>query len=125
MRTTAIVSRWVTRITGLIQIVLGLLFWIGAALNLVPLHIISGILLVIALWVLAIMAISSGAGPRQGIVSLIWGLVVLVLGMTQGRIFVDSAHWVIQVVHLLIGIGAIGQAETLASRILNRQLVTA
>ena len=76
---------------------------------------LSGLVLVISLWVLAFLAIQSGVSPRQGVVSLILGLVVLALGMTQQRILPGSAHWIVQVVHLLIGLGAIGQAQGLAT----------
>ena len=38
MRTTVNVALWLTRITGLIQIVLGLLFWTGNAITLIPVH---------------------------------------------------------------------------------------
>ncbi len=39
------------------------------------------------------------------------------LGMTQDRLLVGDAHWVIQVLHLLVGLGGMGLAGALAARI--------
>jgi len=118
MRTTATVARWLVRITGLIQIVLGLLFWTGNALTLLPVHILSGLILVISLWVLAFVAARSGVEPAFVAVAFLWGLLVVVLGLTQGQVLTGSAHWLIQALHLLVGLVAIGQAEGLGRRVL-------
>jgi hypothetical protein len=123
MRTTVNVALWLTRITGVIQVILGLLFWTGNAIALVQVHILSGLVLVIALWVLAVLAIQSGASPRQGVGALVWGLLVVALGMTQQQILPGPAHWLVQVVHLLIGLGAVGQAQGLANSLSRRQTV--
>jgi hypothetical protein len=114
MRTSTAVALWIVRITGLIQIVLGLLFWTGNALTLIPVHMLSGLILVLSLWVLAFQAIQSGANPRLGIVAIVWGLLTVALGLTQSGLLPGPAHWIIQVLHLLVGIAAIGQANALA-----------
>ena len=41
--------QWLIRLTGLIQIVLGVTFWAGYALNLISLHMLIGSVLVFAL----------------------------------------------------------------------------
>lgn len=38
------------------------------------------------------------------------------LGLNQAQFLTGSLHWIVQVVHLLLGLGAIGQAENLAAR---------
>ncbi len=120
MRTTAMTAQMIVRITGVIQIVLGVLFWTGNALSLIPVHMISGIILVLALWVLAYLAIMSGVNTGLGILAIIWGLIVVGLGMTQAQLVPGPLHWVIQVVHLLVGLGAIGQAERLGRSLTQR-----
>ena len=124
MRTSTSIAIWVARITGLIQIVLGLLFWTGNLRALVNVHMISGTILVLALWFLAFQAISSGANPGLGYVSIIWGLLTIVLGVTQPGLLPGQFHWVIQVLHLVIGIGAMGLADNNA-RALSRGRMTA
>src|SRR5512137_1769566 len=103
--------QFLARFSGGIQIILGVLFWTGNALSLLPVHIFFGSLLVLSLWTLAILAARAGVKPGLVALALVWGLVVPILGLTQGQVLVGPSHWVIQVLHLLIGVGAIGQAE--------------
>ena len=71
----------------------------------------------LSLWTLAILAGRAGVQPGLVGLALVWGLITPILGLTQGQVLVNSSHWVIQVLHLLVGIGAMGQAEMLARRI--------
>jgi hypothetical protein len=116
MRSTITGIQMFVRVTGVIQILLGLAFWTGNALGLVDLHQLLGILLVLALWTLA--ALAHRAGVPAGLVALaaVWGLAVVVVGLTQQNLLPGSAHWVIEVLHLLLGIGLLGLAENLAAR---------
>jgi hypothetical protein len=117
MRTTATVLRMWVRVTGVIMIVLGLLFWSGNAERLVPLHMLIGITLVVALWGLAVIGAMVRVSLGLVVVALVWGLIVPVLGVTQTQLLPGSAHWLIQVLHLLAGLGAISLAMTLGRRI--------
>jgi hypothetical protein len=116
MKTASSVSLWVVRITGLFQIVTGLLFWTGNALALIPLHMLSGLVLVIALWVLAVLAARAGAGVGLVALAAVWGIFVVVFGMTQAALLPGDLHWVIQVLHLLVGLVAMGLAQNLVAR---------
>ena len=117
MKTTATVIQMLVRIAGLTQIVLGVLFWTGNALTLIPIHMLLGSVLVLLLWSLAGMSLGVGANRGLAALAIVWGLVVVALGMTQNQIMPGSFHWVIQVVHLLVGLAAIGMAERLAAGI--------
>lgn len=121
MRAVATVLRIFVGLDGLILIALGLLFWTGNADPLVPVHMLLGIALVLALWVLA--ALAAVAGVNLGLVALafVWGLIVPALGLTQTRLLPGGAHWIVQVLHLLVGITAIGLAQVLAMRIITRR----
>jgi len=99
-----------------VQLVLGVLFWTGNALGLVDLHQLLGILLVLGLWTMAALAHRAGVPAGLVAAAAVWGLIVPIVGLTQRDLFAGSAHWVIQVVHLLLGIGLIGLAENLATR---------
>lgn len=124
MRTTTTIALMVVRLFGVILLVLGGLFWAGNALQLVGTHMLIGVLFVLALWVLSGVA----AATRQsgGLVAsgFIWGIVVLALGMMQKSLMPGSAHWVIQVLHLLIGLIAMGLGERLAAGIKRSQATT-
>jgi len=120
MRRATTTAQMLVRATGVVQLLLGGLFWTGNALDLVPLHQTIGFLLVFGLWTLAALAARAGVRPPLVALAAVWGLIVLVLGLTQTRLLVGSAHWLIEVLHLVVGLGAIGQAEALAARIKER-----
>jgi hypothetical protein len=117
MRTAALVLQMLVRLCGLVLIVLGILFWTGNAGTLIPVHMLLGLVLVISLWALAFLAARAGAPIAQVVVAIVWGLVVPALGVTQDMLLTGDAHWVIQVLHLLVGLAAIGMAEGLGRRI--------
>jgi hypothetical protein len=120
MRRATTTAQTLVRIFGVVQLVLGGLFWTGNARDLVPLHMLVGFLLVLGLWTLAALAARADVRPALVAVAAVWGLIVPILGLSQDQLLVGSAHWVIQVLHLLVGLGAIGQAEGLAARIRER-----
>jgi len=117
MRTATTIIQMLVRGLGLIMIVLGLFFWTGNALNLIGLHMLLGMILVLFLWALAIMAARSGISLGLVALGIAWGLIVVTLGMTQNQLLPGDAHWIIKVLHLLVGIAAIGIAERLAGSI--------
>jgi hypothetical protein len=104
------------RLFFLINLVLGLIFWITGNDTLVGLHMVIGILFVISLWVFsAIVGLQTGSvGLVAG--SFILGLLIAILGLTQENILVGNGHWIVQVLHLLLAIIAIGFAEMFGAR---------
>ena len=116
MRSTVTAIQMAIRVLGVVQLVLGIVFWTGNALGLVDLHQLIGILLVLGLWTQA--ALAHRAGVPAGLVAgaAVWGLLVPIVGLTQRDLLPGSAHWVIQVIHLLLGIGLLALAENLATR---------
>jgi hypothetical protein len=114
MKDTTTIAQITIRILGTIMIVLGVLIWTGNFDSLIALHRLFGFVLVIALWTLAYLAYTSGANQRLAIVAFLWGLLAPILGLTQENILTGNGHWVIQILHLLIGLGIIGLGERLA-----------
>jgi hypothetical protein len=121
MKTATTIAQMLLRLAGLIAIGLGLLFWTGNFLQLIPIHMLAGIIVVLSLWTLAGLAARAGVPIGLVALAIVWGLIVLILGMTQNQLLPGSAHWVIQILHLLLGLGAIGQGEGLAARIKRAQ----
>jgi hypothetical protein len=124
MRTTLTIAQMLVRITGVLLLILGLLFWSGDALGLIPLHMLLGVVFVLALWLLAAVASQAGLpiGMAAGVALL--GLIVLILGLTQDGLMLGGAHWVIQVLHLLVGLAAIASGEVVGGRLRRRRLST-
>ncbi len=117
MKSATAATLMLVRLTGLILIVLGASFWTGHAFALIPLHKQVGYLFVVSLWTLAALTARAGVAPGFVAGAVVWGLAVAALGMTQDRLLIGDAHWVIKVLHLLVGLGAMGLAEALAARI--------
>jgi hypothetical protein len=125
MTRAAAVARLLVRASGLFQIGTGLLFWTGNALDLVPLHMLSGLLLSLSLVVLGGLGAWSGLHGGRVLLAIAWGLVVPIFGLTQSQILPGELHWVVQVAHLLVGLAAMAQAEALAERVGRRAEVRA
>jgi hypothetical protein len=121
MNTTVTVLRTLVRIIGSITIVLGVLFWTGNATTLIPLHMLLGVTLVLLLWTLAVIGAIARVNVGLVAVALVWGLIVPVLGVTQTQLLPGPAHWLIRTLHLLVGLIAIGLADTLARAIKRRR----
>ena len=107
----------VLRLCGALAVILGILFWSGNALNLIPIHMLLGLLVVLSLWIVGIgQAFSSGGSWSLAGGALLLGLLVIVVGVRQSALLVGPFHWVIQVVHLLLGILAVGIGQIAAAR---------
>ena len=98
-----------------ILVVLGIGFWSGHWIGLIPLHRTLGVLFVLALWGIAIAALVNGH-PRKGLAAftIVWGVVVVALGMAQQRILVGEYHWIVRVLHLAVAMVAMYLANVLA-----------
>jgi len=111
------IASLVLRICGGLAVILGLLFWSGNSLNLLPIHMLLGLLVVLSLWIIGIgQAFSSGGSWPLAGGALLLGLLVIGVGMTQSSLLVGPFHWVIQVVHLLLGILAVGIGQIAIAR---------
>lgn len=113
----ATVAQWTVRVCGLVLIVLGAVIWSGRGDQLVDLHETFGVLLVLGLWTLAFLGARAGLPVGLVVAAFVWGLIAPALGVTQANILNNNLHWVIQVIHLLVGLGAIGIAERLGMQI--------
>jgi hypothetical protein len=121
MNSTTTVIQMLVRLCGVILVILGVLFWSGNALSLIPVHMLVGLLLVLLLWTQAVIAARAGVSPGLVALAAIWGLVVPALGVTQTGLLPGDLHWLIQILHLLVGIVAIVLAESLAQRTKSRR----
>lgn len=121
MKTAIIVSRVLLGISGVALLLLGILFWTGHALTLVPLHMLLGALLVLSMWMLVAISLHARTAMGFAAVVLVWSLIVPLLGMAQMQLLPGSGHWVVQVLHLLVGIAAMGLGGVLAKRLTAQQ----
>jgi hypothetical protein len=118
MKRAAAVLRILIGVAGAIQLALGALLWSGNADAIVPVHVTVGLILVLSLWALAIMALIAGVARGLAAVTVIWGLVTPALGLAQTSLVPGASHWVIQVIHLLVGLTAIALGQILAAQLI-------
>ena len=117
MKTATLILQNLIRLIGLTLIVLGLQFWMKRALGYVGIHMRLGELLVLLLWILAWMALRAGVRQQLVIIAILYGFLLFLFAVNMGRLLPGSSHEVIRVAHLLLGLGAIGFAESLGKRI--------
>jgi len=125
MQMAAVVMRWIVRIGGLIQIALGLTFWTQRGLSLIPIHMMIGLLVALGLATLGILAWRSGGSAVRAVVAILWALALPVFGFAHIGLLPGKWHWVIRVLHLAIGIGALGFADRLAEQALSTARIPA
>lgn len=117
MQTAIRIVRALFGLIGLALLGLGILFWTGHALPLIPLHMALGGAFVLCMWALAVFAFVAHRARGLAVGVLLWSFVVPILGMAQLRLLPGSLHWIVQSAHLLVGLIALGLGHALAARI--------
>jgi hypothetical protein len=117
MKPSLIVARVLLELSGISLVALGILFWSGRALALIPWHMLLGAVLVLCLWFLAGLALRARVSAGLVLLLLAWSLVMPVLGITQLQLLPGRHHWLIQALHLAVGVGAVGLGQMLARRL--------
>lgn len=105
------------RLFFLINIVLGILFWIGTlptSPELKRVHIGFGVLFVICLWYLGVVQALRGGPIWLNLLTFVLGLALAAVGISQEIIGTPLG---IQITHLVLAILAIGTGEMSAARI--------
>src|SRR5438132_7735687 len=111
------ISLMVVRLAVLLTLIVGILFWTGNAQNLTLVHMLLGFIVVISLWVIGLaQGFIKGGSFGLAVATFVIGLLLAIVGLYQDYWLIGSAHWVIQVIHLLLGLSAIGLGETIAGR---------
>jgi hypothetical protein len=106
---------WILRITGSVALVLGLLIW-TFQLDIVSLHMLFGLLVALALLVVSMLSVLTRPMRVLGIIGIVYSFIVPLLGLNQETLLVGNLHWIIQVIHLLIGVGALALGGVLSTR---------
>ncbi len=107
----------VLRVAVLVAVILGILFWVNVALNLIPLHMLIGIIVVLCLWIIGLaQGFMKGGSLPLAVLTFVLGLALAIVGLYQQQWLIGPAHWIIQVIHLLLGLSAIAVAEMIVGR---------
>jgi hypothetical protein len=112
---TARILQIIVGIAGLCALVLGLVIWI-ANIDLTDIHMLFGLLVTLGLLVMSIIALTAPGLRIWGMVGIVYAIIVPIFGELQSTMLVGNLHWLIQTLHTLVGIGAIGLTGTLGAR---------
>lgn len=105
------------RVLFLVNLILGILFWVGnTSGGLKLLHMLVGILFVASLWALGVFQAMRGGSLGLTLGTFILGLIIAIFGLAQESILPGSGHVVVQVIHLLLAVLGIGLGEMSAAR---------
>ena len=96
MRPLSVGLQWVIRLSWLGQLALGLAFWTGNLLALVPVHMLNGLLFSLLFEAQAGLAAWAGVSWRLVLLSVAWGLLVPGLGVTQTALLPGDLHWLVR-----------------------------
>jgi hypothetical protein len=107
--------RWVARIDGLAALILGILIWTGGGSP--RYHILTGFVMTITLLLLGLLGFFARIKPMMPVMAILWAILLPYIGFAQLKWMLTANHIVIQVVHLLIGVCAIGVAEAVGAQI--------
>jgi len=113
MKVATKVAHWTLRGSGALVLSLGLIIWVGHGDQLVEVHKVLGFVLVFSLWILAAIAARSRVSIGLIIAAVVLGLMAPILGFAQEELVFGRWQWVIQVLHLVIGLSAIVLGERL------------
>ena len=106
---------WIGRIAGLGALLLGLLFWI-ANIDFISIHILFGLAVALALLALSIVMVFTTGARLLGVIGIVYALILPVFGLRQATLLVGNIHWLIQALHLLVGIGALALIQAMSTR---------
>lgn len=112
--------RWCVRIGGLAALVLGILLWRGLWIGAVNLHMLFGSIVAAALAILALWAVTARIRIPMAVAAIVWAAATVYVGLMQTRWLPGSTHWIVDVLHLLLGVGAIGMAEAIGGAMARR-----
>ena len=82
----------IMRVLAGVQVVLGVGFWTGHWYGLVPVHIASGVTYVLVLWALATIALLRRRAAGLAAFAILWGIVIVALGMGQFQLLAGSPY---------------------------------
>jgi hypothetical protein len=111
------IAQMFVRLAGLVLLVLGIVIWTGHGDTVIRTHAALGVFFVLSLWTVAVFGLIAHIGYVLPARLIIWGIVIGWFGISQQHLFPGTYHWIVQVLHLAVGMIAIGLAEVVSARV--------
>jgi hypothetical protein len=84
-------------------------------------HMLFGLIVALALLILAVIAVFSSGLRRLGAVGIVYAFIVPIFGVTQQMILVGDLHWLVETAHLVVGFGALALIGAIGERFTRRK----
>ncbi|WP_207229511.1 hypothetical protein [Ktedonosporobacter rubrisoli] len=121
--TTVWIIVWIARLAGIVALVLGLFFWI-TSIDVVNVHMIFGLMLALSLLILGIIMLCSRGARLLGVAGIGYAFLLPIFGLAQASLLMEHMHWLIQIAHLFVGIGAGALVQGISVRYRRLKLTT-
>ena len=111
------IIQWIAGLAGLAALALGLLIWF-ANMDFISIHMLLGLTVALFLLLLGIIAVFTRGIRVLGAVSIVYAIILPIFGLTQTTLLIGNSHWLIEVAHLLVGLGALALMGVISTRYL-------
>lgn len=112
--------QWFIRLAGIAALVLGAAYWFETSFAPIGVHMALGGLVALLLALLAFSALFTRVRIPVAVAAIIWAAAMVYVGNLEG---LRAGNRLIQVVHPILGIGAIGLGEMLGAAISRRKQI--
>jgi hypothetical protein len=107
--------QWLSRLVVGVELTLGMVIWF-VHVSSVTLHIALGLAITLILLIFSGIALMTSGMRRLGVIGILYTCILPGLGLTQYTLLVGNLHWLVQVFHLLIGVGSVGLIHIIGGR---------
>ena len=113
----------ILRVSWLLAFVMGIVFWTGNldTTGAHTIHEVFGILVAVSLLWLAGENVRQHGNIVLTVLGFVDAIALYLIGVDQANMLTGNGHWLIQVVHVLLAVGAIGLGEVIAARLMRAQ----
>jgi len=112
--------QWIIRLAGIAALILGAAYWFGTSFAPIDVHMTLGGLVALSLAILGIWASFARIRLPAALAAIIWAAAIVYVGTLEG---LRTGNRFVQIVHPILGIGAIGLGEMLAAAISRRKQI--
>lgn len=109
------INAMLLRLLVLALLVMGVMVWMGNA-ALVNAHVGLGFIFTLLVLLQAVLGGIAGAGWGLAGITVVWAILLPVIGLGQRTFMVGDVHWAVRVFHLLFALGTLVFAELIAKR---------
>ena len=103
----------------LVMLVLGVMLWMGNT-SFLAIHIGLGFIFTLLVLLQALLGAMSRAGWGLVGMTVLWAVLLPVIGLGQRTFMLGDAHWAVRVFHLLFGLATLAFTERIGKRALSQ-----